>query len=109
VNRREGAAYLVRLTLGHEPTRAIRKAYCTLPACACGKLSRMSEPNEAEQLTEPRKRLSELIGEEIARQSLEREREAAYADLPETPEPANPGSNFARRVVQKMQQKRFEV
>ena len=55
------------------------------------------------------KRLSELVAEEIARQTAERELEDAFAAPPEPSNtPADPGSSFGRRVSQRIQQARFE-
>jgi hypothetical protein len=62
-----------------------------------------TEPSE-----QPRKRLSELVGEEVGRQTVEREQDAAYADLPEKFNPADPGGSFAKRITQRIQQQRFE-
>jgi len=61
------------------------------------------------ELTEaqPRKRLSELVGEEVQRQEDQRLEDQAWADLPEKFDPSNPGSTFAQRVTQKILQQRF--
>jgi hypothetical protein len=56
---------------------------------------------------QPRK-LSELVAAEVQRQTTEREEDAAYADLPETFDASNPGGTFAKRITQRIQQKRFE-
>ena len=58
--------------------------------------------------SQPRKRLAELVGEEVQRQTTERETEEAYADLPEKFDPSNPGSTFAKKVLQRLEQARLE-
>jgi hypothetical protein len=57
--------------------------------------------------TEPRKRISEVVSDEIARQESERAEEAAYADLPEKFDPSAPGSTFAKRICQRIRQQRL--
>jgi hypothetical protein len=58
--------------------------------------------------SEPRKRISELVGEELQRQTIEREEEQAFADLSEDSfDASNPGSTFAKRVTQRIQQQRL--
>jgi hypothetical protein len=64
-----------------------------------------NEPIELEP--EPRKRLAQLVGEAVARQENERAEDAAYADLPENFDPANPGGTFAKRVTQRIAQQRL--
>jgi hypothetical protein len=59
--------------------------------------------------SEPRKkRLCELVGEEVRRQENERGEDMAYADLSEAFDASNPGSTFAERITQRIQQRRFE-
>jgi hypothetical protein len=54
---------------------------------------------------EPKKKISERVFDEIQRQELESQQEKAYADLPEPGHvPANPGSTFARRILQRIAQ-----
>jgi hypothetical protein len=72
-------------------------------------LTGMETPiNTAEEPQQPRKRLFQLVGEEVGRQCLEREREQAFAITDEKFDPSNPGGVMARRIMQRIQQQRFE-
>ena len=55
----------------------------------------------------PRQRLSERVGAEVQRQTIEREQEAAFADPVDKFDPANPGGTMAKRITQRIQQERF--
>ena len=64
--------------------------------------------NTAESQPKPRRKLAELVGDEVGRQRTEQEQEQAYADPVEKFNPSNPGGVMARRIVQRIQQQRFE-
>ena len=54
--------------------------------------------------TELRKRIGELVAEEVERQTSERNEDLAYADLEEKFDPSNPGGTFAKRITQRLRQ-----
>ena len=60
----------------------------------------MDEPIESEN-EQPPKRLAELVSEEVARQRLQQEEEAAYAVIENEPkhDPSNPGGAFGKRIA----------
>ena len=74
-----------------------------------------TEPIESQPETspEPRQRLSERVAAEVARQTTEREIEAAYSDLDDAPpipqhRRTSDCSPLAKRITQRIQQSRFE-
>jgi hypothetical protein len=69
-----------------------------------------TEPNDDTQSQlQPLGSLASRVAACIESQRTEQEQEIAYANLPEPAHtPADPGSTFARRVTQRIQQQRFE-
>jgi hypothetical protein len=63
----------------------------------------MEEPTNT-----PRRRIATIVAENVSQQETERDQEKAFAEVPEKFNPADPGSRFAKRVSNAIQQKRFE-